>query len=268
VAHSKNFFLIKWILKVGEQSFNSVFSSTKIPDFYFSSYGGIEYFFTFSCTPSQIPLPGILTRFWRDSIKAWLSLKHNIDILKETKRDPTLCREIYGKLAQNQIPLFLNKNIVDNGKILFHKRWINRDLKFIDQLINTNGDIIEFSCLPDCIKNLPEFFVIYNGIKFGFQRLKRLHRNPINFLRDGHLQRVKLMKLKNSVLRALIDFDANLVIYGKNFWLQKLKSDIFLRYIHSMNSVKETKLQVTLFKLFHNILPSRILLKKMEYYRK
>ena len=68
--------------------------------------------------------------------------------------------------------------------------------------------------------------------------------------------------MHNKKLRSLIEYDTTTEIYGRNFWTRKLQSDFFSRYICSINVIKETKIKVTLFKLFHNIMPTNILLKK------
>ena len=254
-------FLIKWILKVGEQNFNSVFSYTKIPDLYFAWYGGIEYFLTFSGTLSQIPIPELLTRFWKDSIKSWLTLKHNIDIIRE-KRDFSKFRDNFGILPRNEIPIFLNNKICISNDILFNRRWINCDLKYLHQMLDDSGDFIDFNELPDNIRSQPDSIFVYNSVKSGLGSINRSHEHPFMFLRKDHLLVERFLKIKNNDLRFLMEYDQSLEIYGKNFWATKLNSDIFSRYLCSMNSVKETKIQVTLFKLFHNILPSKILLKK------
>ena len=260
----QSLFLLKWILRVNIQSFESMFSTSKIPDFYFSYYGGIENFRSFTCKLSELPISDLLSRFWRDAIKSWLILKHNIKIISETDPNHTTCKDLFGPLHQEKIPMFLNSDIRYSNKIMLYHGWINRGLIFLHQVQDENGDIIQFNSLPENVKNLPDSIFILNAIRAVYLRIKRSSQDPIAYLTKNYLVQEKMLKLQNSKLRSIIEYDAKIVIYGKRFWDRKLEMDIFPKYICSLKSVKETQLQVTLFKLFHNILPSKILLKKWK----
>ena len=64
-------------------------------------------------------------------------------------------------------------------------------------------------------------------------------------------------------MRKIIDFDQAKVICGRNFWEKKFpEENCFSKYLHAIKSIKETTLKVLLFKIFHNIFPTKILLKK------
>ena len=71
--------------------------------------------------------------------------------------------------------------------------------------------------------------------------------------------------LKNAELRRIITYDQPKEICGKKFWTKKFpQEDCFQKYLLSLNAIKETKLKVLSFKIFHNIFPTRILLKKFN----
>ena len=253
-------FLIKWILKVGEGNFKSIFCTSKIPDIYFSHVGGIDYFFSITCPYSKLPTSDLLTRFWKDAIQSWLVFKHNIKIFHNSK--PTNLKDIFGTLPQDRIPLFLNPEIVFGPEPLFHHGWMKCDFKYLHQIMDENGGVKDFNLLPDSITTLPDSIFMLNALKLGFSKVKRQRESPIDFLRENQLMPGKILKIPNNILRSIIELDPALEPLGMKFWKRKLELDIFPKYISSLRSLNETKLQVTLFKLFHNIQPSKIMLKK------
>ena len=74
-------FLAKWIMNIEKAKKGSQFILSKIPNLYLNFYGGPEVFFKFSCVETDIWFPSYFSRFWRDAIKAWLTLKTRIKIL-------------------------------------------------------------------------------------------------------------------------------------------------------------------------------------------
>ena len=186
--------------------------------------------------------------------------KHNIKIFHNSK--PANKKDIYGTLPQDKIPLFLNPEIVFGPEPLFHHGWMKCDFKYLHQIMDDNGGVKDFNLLPDSITTLPDSIFMLNALKLGFSKVKRQKESPIEFLRGNQLMPGKILKIPNNILRSIIELDPALEPHGRKFWKRKLELDIFPKYISSLKSLIETKLQVSLFKLFHNIQPSKIMLKK------
>ena len=256
-CYSQNqLFLTKWILKCQPSSNSSAFFATKIPHLYFSFFGGMDYFVAFTCKANDILLPHILSRFWKDAIKAWLTVKHNIDIMHGNKDH--LVSKIVVETPEN-IPIFGNTSIAYKKKVLFHRQMISNKVLYLHQLFDDKGIFKEINCYDNFSRNIPSFIFIYNALKTAVLNALQKSEGRITTL---SLNLKLLSKLKNSELRRIIDFQDNIKIYGQEFWSRKFGGDIAKNYQCSLKDIKETKLKVLLFKIYHNILPTRILLKK------
>ena len=103
---------------------------------------------------------------------------------------------------------------------------------------------------------------IYSTIKTAV--LNAIHKKRCKTERiDGY----KIWTLNNSKLREILEFNPteSKNICGKNFWERKFGQDnIFEKYIFSLSHIKEIKIKVMLFKIFHNIHHTRILLRPSE----
>ena len=255
-------FLAKWIMKISEQKNSSFLIGSKIPDLYFSYYGGIEYFLNFTCVASDISFPSIISRFWRDTIKSWLVMKHSIKILEENK-----CNFVSKLLIHrsHNIPLFHNKQVVFKTSTLFFSKWVSAELRYTEQCVNEENEVLEAKDLnlDENIKKNPLFTFEYNALKTALINAMKRNNGKLSIIT---VNMSLIRKIPNNLLRKIFDSNSSTEICGKLFWQRKLGIDIFDKYISSQSDIQESKMKVLLFKIFHNILPSRILLKKMKYY--
>ena len=257
-ASQQKLFLAKWIMKIGKTEQSKVFKLTKLPDIYFNFYGNHDIFTKFLCKQTDLEYPSYISRFWRDAINSWLVLKHNFKIIHEA--EPEVIKD-YCNIQHDKIPIFFNKDLTYKNKIIFFPRWIKAGIHTLDQITNENGNILLTTNIDDSIKKRPDFMFDFGVVNTAFTNHKR---NNSNFSML-ELNVNKILRAKNSLLRYIIDYSLPRELCGKQFWERKYtNTDIKGKYLSSIKSIKETKLQVTLFKIFHNILPSGVLRKKMK----
>ena len=251
-------FLLKWILKAGFPRTNMLLNVSKIPDIYFEFYGGLNYFLSFNCSQKEIIFSNFISRFWKDAIKSWLTFKYNIKIMLERECKPAKEITVF---SESNIPIFYNDCIKYKNEILFYKIMILHGYKCLDDVVDTTNNFKPLTDFPEEIKILPNYMFIYSVMKTAI--LNSIQRNPT--LTNRGIDGYKVQTLDNSKIREILDFDINdaIKICGKQFWERKFCNDhIFQKYLNSMSHIKETKLKVMLFKIFHNIHHTRILLKK------
>ena len=262
-SSQQTLFLAKWIMKISEQDCRSFLIGSKIPDIYFAYYGGLDYFLGFSCEAKDIYFPNIISRFWKDTIKSWLVLKHSVKLLHEKNNNifkDTVCQ------STNKVPLFFNNLIKFKSSTLFFRKWVSTDFRYSNQIVSDDNTIMEVGELyiSESVRTDPLFRFQYNALRTALENYIQRHNDKLStFI----INIKKFKQCPNSLLRKIIDSKSSTEICGKLFWQRKLGGiDVFDKYLSSLLSVQESKMRVLLFKIFHNILPSRILLKKMKYY--
>ena len=253
LSSQQKVFLAKWMIKLDKSSKNSQVCISKIPELYFSQFGGVKHFFNFSCPMNDISIPSYLSRFWCDVIKSWLCLKANFKIFQNIDQLKN-CSQV---INIHNSSLFYNDLIKFRGQSIFFKNWIKLGFKKLGDVIEPDGSFKKWEKWPDEFKGRPEFLFEFNVVKVAVDKLcKEKCKTEITIDMD------KISKLSNQVLRNLFDNNVQREICGAQFWKRKFDGDISDLYQCSLKSIKEIKMKVLLFKIFHNILPTRILLKK------
>ena len=245
-------FLIKWILKLNEDT-NSFYKKTKIPFIFLDYFGGLDYVTSMSCSQKEITFPFLWSRFWKDAILSWLVLKHNVIKLFEMRH--SLGQTLIDS-SMNNIPIFCNNNIRYKGKILLDTKWIKRGVKYTNQILNDMNTTIPYKDLPQSIRSLPDSMFTYNALKNAIDKSIR------ECLNNYELNLFKVRKLKNESLRKILELDDQMEVNGRAFWLRKFGIDILDYYKSSLECIKETKMKVLLFKIYHKILPTKVMLKR------
>ena len=162
--------------------------------------------------------------------------------------------------TEKDIPIFYNDNIKYRYNTLFHRKMIMANIRYLQDVLDREGAVRPMRDFPPQIRKEPDFMFIYSAIKTAI-----INSGKRNRLQPRNLKILvnKMMLLKNSDLRYIIDFNQAKDICGRSFWEKKFPlDDCFSRYLHSLRSIRETKLKVLIFKIFHNIFPTKILLKK------
>ena len=250
-------FLIKWILKAGFAKSNLLINASKIPDLYFEYYGGINCFLSFNCVVKEITFPTLIPRFWKDAIKAWLTLKHNIKIMSE--KEHNIANQLFS-VSEINVPIFNNHYCKYRNQLLFNRHMISHGYNYVHDLVDMDNNFTSITGFPSTLRKLPDFMFIYSTIKTAVLNATNKKQCKADRL-DGY----KIWTLNNSKLREILEFNTteSINICGKNFWERKFSQDnIFEKYIFSLSHIKEIKIKVMLFKIFHNIHHTRILLKK------
>ena len=162
----------------------------------------------------------------------------------------------FASFTDNFVPIFLNDSIRYKGKTVFDTKWVKRGFKFLHQLLDCQRKVIDFNHLPQELKALPDCLFTFNALKNAIEKSERLKGLDLNF--------EKLQKISNVHLRNILDQGEQYEINGRLFWLRKFGFDIHSYYISSLQCIKETKLKVLLFKIYHKILPTKVMLKKWK----
>ena len=258
VSTQQKVFLAKWLMKGDNRSSKSPVATSKISSLYLNHFGGIDVFYGYSCSGTDILFPSYFSRFWRDAIKTWLSLKSNIHIIHH--QNSKILKNYYVCTTFLNCSLFYNNKLTIQGQTLFFKTWIEYGLYQIANVLESDGSFINWQKLPDGLTNRPEFLFEYNTLKIAVEKLRKVN-NEFTI----SLNTEKMSCMGNQVFRNIFDMNYNQSICGAQFWKRKFDGiDIFDFYLSSLKTIKETKLQVFLFKIFHNIFPTKILLKKFN----
>ena len=255
ISSQQKVFLAKWIMKIENSTKQSQFTISKIPFIYINHFSGPNVFFNFSCVESDIAFPYYFSRFWRDAIKAWLILKSRIKILEKNENFLNILRVSDVKFSY----LFHNDNIVFRGRSFFFKKWIETGYLQVKDVLDGNNSFVTWEKLPGCLTTRPACLFEFNTLKVAVENFLKTKKSYCSYVENS-----KLTNLKNYIMRNIFEANYNQAICGYQFWKRKLGIEIFDLYASSLVSTKETKLKVFLFKIFHNILPSRILLKKFN----
>ena len=257
ICDQQQLFLIKWVKRTAILK-DSLLCTTNLSEIYLSWFGEEDYFLDFNCAPEKLVFPKFFSKFWSDIIYCYLGAKSALLSLNDnTSTTPIQCE-----------PLFRNKNITDKNETLFFKSWINAGLKYVYQM--KNGDrfktYTEVSDIVGPYPNLLFEYVILTAI------LKRYTKNVTQneFLNTGYNIKQKLpmfFKLSNKNQRKLLTRckNPNLNICGYSFWSNHLSVDILPHYASTIQNVKEIKMRYLLFRIFHNIFPTNVLLSKYKW---
>ena len=198
----------------------------------------------------------IENNFWRDVLGAWVLLVKNQDI--KTSDD------IYCSCIWN------NTNICIDNTPIFYKHWYDRNIHFVQDLINDNADFLTQRQLEEKY-GLRTNFLEYYGVK---QAIKRFI-NKTNIDLDYNIRCNIFVPLN---IKSIIKCGSGCkIIYAimlgkahsptsKEKWSEivNLTDDEFNEiYKRPFKSTKSTKLQWFQFRINHRILGTNVLLAKM-----
>ena len=243
-------FLIKWIIKLSSTK-TSLYQDSRISNIFFANFCNLDYLKVISCRYNEIIFPFYWPRFWKDAIKAWLIFKHNLRILYD-KNDQKVMDLI--STSKKNIPIFLNDDIRYKSKIIFDAKWLRQGFAFLHQIMDHRENFLRFEELPQVLRAFPDCIFTYNALKNAIKNPGSLFNLIV--IND------KIIKAKNVLLRNILEQGDHREINGRIFWQRKFGVDIQSNYICSQNCIKETKLNVLQFKIYHKILPTNVLLKR------
>ena len=245
-------FLLKWVEKIALNKI-SLFNTSNITNIYFEQFGGLQYFL--SSTKSYES--SIKSKFWNDAISIWRLAKSKT------------CNESVATTDVLREPLFNNEKIMYKGRVLYFRKWIEKGIKFICDIVDNNR-IISLEELKLRVGNHPSIIFEYNAVFNSLPKVWKekiiymnLPNNQYNSIENINEKVFCLLKKHNSIIRACLANDSGSEACGRSFWLRKLKTDIQEKYLCAFQATKESKLRLLHFKILHNIYPTSILLNRM-----
>uniref|UniRef100_A0A8C6M3H9 Reverse transcriptase domain-containing protein n=1 Tax=Nothobranchius furzeri TaxID=105023 RepID=A0A8C6M3H9_NOTFU len=124
-----------------------------IPHYIFSKFGGLT--FILGCDYNVGKLPEKLSMFHKQVLLAWsLIYKHNF--------------------TPHTYLIWNNRNIVYKNKSLFFSNWVEKQIIFVNQLYNTNGQLMSYTELLNTYKfpaTPKEYAVLFAAIPMGVRML-------------------------------------------------------------------------------------------------
>ena len=228
-----------------------------IPDYYLRKFGGLN--FLLRCNYDVKYIDG-LPLFYRNMLTFFDELKN-----------------LYSYDGMQDIVLFNNKEIIVGGKPVFIKEWFDRNILSIQDLLNSNGQLLsfqEFINKYDCHTNFLQFYQVISAIpKYLVTKARNTEpsenelytRNNFLFPLDAHTQ-IQLEKAKTRDFYCLLIRKIHTVSQtGPMKWdsVTRLDDNAWEKIFTSLKNIcKETKLKEFQFKLIH-----RIVVTKKELHR-
>ena len=242
----QNTFLIKWGMKLITQQKENW---AAFP-LHFLRYVGMENVFFSNIKEKQfIGLAGIKSCFWREVIKSWICLNQDCKLL-EVK---TL------RFIDN--PIFNNNEIRFKGNIIYLEEAAKRGIMCVGDMVD-NENRISYEEFIYKTGRYPRAELDYNVI---INALKQSKIPKVGKDRSSLVEKAReILHKSNKSLRNSIKQDDNSLSIGHQFWNRKFEEDMITRFVASTVSTKETKLKEFIFKIFHNIYPTNIMLQKMK----
>ena len=237
-------FLIKWCLKlIVEQK--EKWAALPIKNF--EKVGKIN---TFLCDVDLVEFKGLETIpniFWREALRAWLRHSGAEKFLMVQEQ------------RSSELPIFNNKGIIYQRKSLLLDEAIKKDIFLVKDVLSDENNILSLEQFITKYGIYPrahlDYFIIMNALK---KFLKR--RGEMDDIRE----RAKYaLNMKNKQMRKLIEDNYKEIPCGRKLWERKLDCDIFELYVYSLFCTKEVKMKELLFKIFHNIYPTNVILQKI-----
>ena len=224
-----------------------------IPDYYLRKFGGLN--FLLRCNyDNYLPL------FYRNMLTFFDELKN-----------------LYSYDGMQDMVLFNNKEILVGGKPVFIKEWFDRNILSIQDLLNSNGQLLsfqEFINKYDCNTNFLQFYQVISAIpKYLVTKARNTEpsenelytRNNFLFPLDAHTQ-IQLEKAKTRDFYCLLIRKIHTVSQtGPMKWdsVTRLDDNAWEKIFTSLKNIcKKTKLKEFQFKLIH-----RIVVTKKELHR-
>ena len=228
-----------------------------IPDYYLRKFGGLN--FLLRCNYDVKYIDG-LPLFYRNMLTFFDELKN-----------------LYSYDGMQDMVLFNNKEILVGGKPVFIKEWFDRHILSIQDLLNSNGQLLsfqEFINKYNCNTNFLQFYQVISAIpKYLVTKARNTEpsenelytRNNFLFPLDAHTQ-IQLEKAKTRDFYCLLIRKIHTVSQtGPMKWdsVTRLDDNAWEKIFTSLKNIcKETKLKEFQFKLIH-----RIVVTKKELHR-
>uniref|UniRef100_A0A8C2C6C1 Reverse transcriptase domain-containing protein n=1 Tax=Cyprinus carpio TaxID=7962 RepID=A0A8C2C6C1_CYPCA len=221
-----------------------------IPNNIFKRVGGLS--FLMKCNYSTGKLPIKLARFHQQALLAWkLVYNHNF--------------------SPHKTILWNNLDIKIRKRSIFFDKWFNKNIIFVADLFNSNGDLLSYECFMNihhCPVPFKEFNSVIKAIPDGLICLMKAsltHESCTKQLSQLFLGGVSLLSkdCNNKYIRQLFQSRNSISPKGKFFWGSKIdnikwRKTWLLPYKYCIpNKVKEVH-----FKILHNIYPCNAFLSK------
>uniref|UniRef100_A0A1A8GMK6 Reverse transcriptase domain-containing protein n=1 Tax=Nothobranchius korthausae TaxID=1143690 RepID=A0A1A8GMK6_9TELE len=225
-----------------------------IPHYIFSKFGGLT--FILGCDYNVGKLPEKLSMFHKQVLLAWsLIYKHNF--------------------TPHTYLIWNNRNIVYKNKSLFFSNWVEKQIIFVNQLYNTNGELMSYTELLNTYKvpaTPKEYAILFAAIPMGVRMLFKgvlpvvppiSPPDPVN----TYVGKVCLIEHKNSNrnIRALFQRESLSVPYVIFYW-NSFVTDISWKRVWTIpnkyfvtNKVKEVS-----FKILHKCYPANHYMTKFK----
>ena len=238
-------FMIKWSLKLISEN-NEKW--TALPQIYLEQIGNVN---TFLCNTSKGEFKGLETiksEFWREALGTWLTHAGAKNFLG-----------VDGLKFYEQ-PIFNNKDILYQNKTVFLEEAISKGVFMIKDIVSENNTVISLTEYINKFGLYPRAHIDY------FHMLNALNKKIEGLQRESSGIKEKAehaIHLKNKQIRKILDNDYSEIPCGKKLWERKLNSDISDLYVNSLKCTREVKLRELLFKIYHNIYPTNLILQKI-----
>ena len=241
-------FMIKWCLKlILEQKEKWA----ALPKKFFGKVGISNVFLCSTDKKEFKGLDTIKSNFWKEALVAWLTYSGAEALLK------------IEEINILEMPIFNNKSIVYQKKSIYLDETIQRGI-FLVKDITSNGEMISFANFLLKFGSYPraqlDYFILLNALK---NKLNKEHNNNNNNTAKLEEKANTFLHMKNKQLRNVIEDKYKEVSCGRKLWERKFDRDISKLYTNSMNNIKEVKMRELLFKIYHNIYPTNIILQKI-----
>ena len=242
----QNTFLLKWGMKLITQSNKNW---TAIPILFLRNVGWENVFFSRINEKQFNGLESIKSDFWKDVIKNWIHLNQDNKFLD------------INTLRFEDNTIYNNEEIKFKGKTLYLEDAAIRGIGSVRDMLDS-GNFISY-----------EEFIYKTGL---YPRAELDYNVIINALRQSKIPKIgkdrsllienarEILGRSNKILRNSIKEDDNSLSIGHQFWNRKFEQDIINKFAATTESTKEIKLREFIFKIFHNIYPTNIMLQKMK----
>ena len=243
----QNTFYIKWALKLYTQCQQRW---AALPMNLLRLVGGETVFLCDVNVKSFRGYENIKSEFWKEVIRKWLELEGSKLILGTED------------LNIKHMPICNNKNVTYKGKTIYIPEIISKGIICIRDFLEEEQSLISFENLVYKIGGYPKIILHHKLICNSLIGDKYTNQEET----DTHSKEAALQAFNssNNVLRKLIKKVDNREDVGHAFWNRKFQEDVLPRYAESILSTKEIKLKELLFKIYHNIYPTKVQLEKMK----
>ena len=248
IDQMKKSFLLNWI---GKLSTDSKEPWKVIPTTQFNKLGkDMSVFYSSVSSQKFEGMKQIKSVFWQSVLQVWLD---NNEIQKDTN-------------MANQV-IWNNREVLYRNKCLCFTEWIKCGIVYIKDIIR-NREIVQYERIVDMVGPAPHRMFEYNALKNALLRNWRLTGINGGYYEDGELRFCgkSVLSLKSKDYRDILINKTKVKPCAANFWERKYNLPELGKQFWNIpfKCTKEARLRTLQWKIFHNIYPTRILLKKMS----